>query len=149
MPAAPQERHDAASGGAAADFHPDPVWVRITAHRLPGDGVWYPLERLIYFLLFPDDRLTRAVQQAGPRSDRHGDCGRCAAAVARRTPGRPRTRFQQAATVLLLFAAPPGSPVAYLMARQMSGNAPLMGMMLSVITVLTATTLQLWLGLFD
>jgi|TARA_B100001971_G_scaffold166152_1_gene156962 hypothetical protein len=50
---------------------------------------------------------------------------------------------------LLLFAAPPGSPVAYLMARQMSGNAPLMGIMLSVITVLTATTLQLWLGLFD
>tara|TARA_B100001964_G_C13652394_1_gene345318 strand:- start:35 stop:142 length:108 start_codon:yes stop_codon:yes gene_type:complete len=35
------------------------------------------------------------------------------------------------------------------MARQMSGNAPLMGIMLSVITVLTATTLQLWLGLFD
>jgi|TARA_B100001971_G_scaffold166152_1_gene156963 predicted permease len=69
---------------------------RLRRSGFPSNDFWYPLERLIYFLLFSAllvDRLARAIRQAGPRSDRRSDCGRCTAAVANLAPARPRTRF--------------------------------------------------------
>ncbi len=52
-----------------------------------------------------------------------------------------------AAAVLLLFAALPGSPAAYLMARQMGGDAPLMAAIVTLTTLVSAATLPLWLAI--
>ena len=48
--------------------------------------------------------------------------------------------------MLLLFAALPGSPAAYLMARQLGGDAALMAGVVTLTTVAAAATLPLWLA---
>ena len=54
----------------------------------------------------------------------------------------------EALVVLLIFTALPTAPSAYILARQMGGDAPLMAAMITQQTVLAAVTLPLLLGLF-
>ena len=50
------------------------------------------------------------------------------------------------ATVLILFAALPGSPAAFILARQMGGDGPLMAGIITVTTLISVITLPTWIA---
>lgn len=50
------------------------------------------------------------------------------------------------ATVLVLFAALPGSPAAFILARQMGGDGPLMAGIITVTTLISVITLPAWIA---
>lgn len=54
---------------------------------------------------------------------------------------------EQAGAVLLVFAAVPTSPAAYILARQLGGDAPLMAAIITVQTLLAMLTMPLLLAL--
>ncbi|WP_421868626.1 AEC family transporter [Motiliproteus sp.] len=54
---------------------------------------------------------------------------------------------EQATAVLLVFAAVPTSPAAYILARQLGGDAPLMAAIITVQTLLAMLTMPLLLAL--
>ena len=50
--------------------------------------------------------------------------------------------------IIVLFAALPGAPSAYILARQLGGDADLMAAMITLQTVVSLITLPLWIRLF-